>query len=72
MKVNVGLKILVEEALVPFETALDAVSLNPMRYLKMDDHKGRIKTGFDADIVVLNDDYFKAHSNNKKCNTRII
>ena len=28
-----------------------------MRYLNMDDHKGRIKVGFDADIVVLNDDY---------------
>ncbi len=57
LKVNEGLKILVEKALVPFETALDACSINPMRYLGMDDHKGRIKAGFDADIVVLNDDY---------------
>ena len=57
LKVNEGLKILVEKALVPFETAIDAVSLNPMRYLNMDDHKGRIRAGFDADIVVLNDDY---------------
>ena len=28
-----------------------------MRYLNMDDHKGRIKAGYDADIVVLEDDY---------------
>ncbi|MBR5341848.1 MAG: N-acetylglucosamine-6-phosphate deacetylase [Erysipelotrichaceae bacterium] len=57
LKVNEGIKILVEKALVPFETALDAASINPMRYLGLDDHKGRIKAGFDADIVVLNDDY---------------
>ena len=57
LKVNEGLKILVEKALVPFEIALDAASINPMRYLNMDDHKGRIKAGFDADIVILNDDY---------------
>ncbi|MBR4421248.1 MAG: amidohydrolase family protein, partial [Erysipelotrichaceae bacterium] len=52
-----GLKILVEKALVPFETALDACTINPMRYVGMDDHKGRLITGFDADIVVLEDDY---------------
>ena len=57
LKVNDGIKILVEKALVPFETAIDAASINPMRYLGLDDHKGRIKAGFDADIVVLNDDY---------------
>ncbi len=57
LKINEGLKILVEKALVPFEVALDAATINPMRYLNMDDHKGRIKVGFDADIVVLNDDY---------------
>ena len=57
LKVNEGLKILVEKALVPFEVALDAATINPMRYLHLDDHKGRIKAGFDADVVVLNDDY---------------
>ena len=57
LKVNEGVRILVEKALVPFETAIDAASINPMRYLNMDDHKGRIKAGFDADIVVLDDDY---------------
>ena len=57
LKVNEGIKVLVEKALVPFNVAIDAASINPMRYLHMDDHKGRIKAGYDADIAVLNDDY---------------
>lgn len=57
LRINQGLKILVEEASVPFEDALMAVSINPIRYLGMDDHKGLIRTNYDADIVVLNDDY---------------
>ena len=57
LKFNEGLKILVEKALVPFEIAINAVSCNPCKYLKIDDHKGYIRTGYDADIVVLNDDY---------------
>ena len=57
LKFNEGLRILVEEANVPFEQAINSVSRNPMMYLRMDDHKGYIKTGYDADIVVLNDDY---------------
>ena len=57
LKFNEGLRILVEEANVPFEIAINAVSRNPIKYLRMDDHKGYIKTGYDADIVVLNDDY---------------
>ena len=57
LKFNEGLKILVEKALVPFEIAINAVSTNPCKYLKIDNHKGYIRTGYDADIVVLNDDY---------------
>ena len=57
LKFNEGLKILVEKALVPFEIAINAVSCNPCKYLKIDNHKGYIRTGYDADIVVLNDDY---------------
>jgi len=57
LKFNEGLKILVEKALVPFEYAINAMSINPCKYLKIDDHKGRIKAGYDADITVLNDDY---------------
>ena len=57
LKFNEGLRILIEEALVPQEDAINAVSLNPMKYLRLDDHKGKIKADYDADIVVLNDDY---------------
>lgn len=57
LKFNEGLRILVEEALVPQEIAINAVSLNPMKYLHLDDHKGKIRTNYDADLVVLNDDY---------------
>ncbi len=31
--------------------------LNPARLLKMDDRKGKIMAGYDADLVVLNRDY---------------
>lgn len=57
LKINEGLKILVEYCQVPFDIALASCTCNPMRYLKMDDHKGYIKAGYDADIVILNDDY---------------
>jgi len=57
LKVNEGIKLLVEKALVPFEDAIDAASINPCKYIGIDDHKGRIRYGYDADIVVLNDDY---------------
>ena len=57
LKINEGIKLLVERALVPFEDAIDAATINPMKYIGMDDHKGAIRYGYDADIVVLNDDY---------------
>lgn len=57
LKVNEGLKVLVEKALVPFDTAINSCTINPARLLKMDDRKGKLVTGYDADMVVLNDDY---------------
>lgn len=57
LKMNQGLRILVEEALIPFETALNSCTLNPARCLGVDDRKGRLTAGYDADIVVLGDDY---------------
>ena len=36
----------------PFEDALRMVTVNPARCLGIDDRKGRIKTGYDADIVI--------------------
>lgn len=54
---NRGLKILVEEAMVPFDTALNSCTINPARCLGVDDRKGRIAAGLDADLVRLADDY---------------
>ena len=54
---NRGLKILVEEAMVPFDAALNSCTINPARCLGVDDRKGRIAAGLDADLVRLADDY---------------
>lgn len=54
---NRGLRILVEDALVPFDAALNSCTLNPARCLGVDDRKGKLVSGFDADIVVLDDNY---------------
>jgi N-acetylglucosamine-6-phosphate deacetylase len=57
LNMNMGLKILVEEAMVPFDTALNSCTINPARCLRVDDHKGRLAAGYDADFVVLSDSY---------------
>jgi len=57
LNVNKGLQILVEKALVPWQTAINSVTINPARLINVDDRKGTIQTGKDADLVVLNDDY---------------
>jgi N-acetylglucosamine-6-phosphate deacetylase len=57
LQMNQGLRILIEEAGVPRETAIHACTLNPARCLGVDDRKGRICAGYDADLVVLEDDY---------------
>ncbi len=57
LSMNRGLKILVEDALVPFDAAVNSCTLNPARYLGVDNRKGRIAAGCDADLVVLEDDY---------------
>lgn len=54
---NRGLKILVEQALIPFDAALNSCTLNPARCLGVDDRKGKLAAGYDADIVVLADNY---------------
>lgn len=57
LRVNQGLKVLVEKALVPWDTAINSCTINPARMLGIDDRKGKLVAGHDADIVVLNDDY---------------
>lgn len=36
--------------------ALQTVTLTPARLLQLDDHKGRLAPGFDADLVLLTPD----------------
>lgn len=57
LSVIAGLKNLVEKAEVPFEFAINAITSNPARLLRVDDRKGRIAAGYDGDLVVLSDDY---------------
>ena len=57
LRLNEGLRILVEEALVPFNYAINACTINPARCLGVDGRKGSIRVGMDADIVVLEKDY---------------
>ena len=57
LKVNEGLKVLVEKAMIPWDYAINSCTLNPARYLNVDDRKGKLVAGYDADNVVLNDDY---------------
>lgn len=57
LKLNDGLRILVEEAMVPFNYAINSCTINPAKCLGIDDRKGSIMVGKDADIVVLDTDY---------------
>ena len=65
LRINEGLKVLVEKALVPFDYALNACTINPARLLGVDNRKGKLVAGYDADIVVLNDDYSVAQTYTK-------
>ncbi len=57
LKMNKGLQILIEDALVPVNYAINACTSNPARCLHVDDRKGTIGIGYDADLVVLDKDY---------------
>lgn len=52
-----SLRVLIEEALVPVNYAINACTKNPADLLGLSDSKGRIKVGCDADITVISDDY---------------
>ncbi len=57
LHVNKGLQILVEKAMIDFQSAINACTINPATLIGVEDRKGSIQTGKDADLVVLNDDY---------------
>lgn len=57
MKINEGLRNLIEYANVPLESAINSCTINPATLLGLDDHLGKIQANYDADLVVLDDDY---------------
>ena len=56
LKVNQGLKVL-EEAGVPWLSAINSCTINPATLLGVNDRKGSIQADKDADLVVLADNY---------------
>lgn len=58
LQLNRGLYNMVEKAMVPFRSALKSCTINPARLLGLDDRKGKLQRGYDADIVVLEDNYY--------------
>lgn len=57
LRMNQGLKVLVEKAMIPWDYAINSCTINPARLLKLEDRKGKLVAGYDADVVVLNDEY---------------
>lgn len=57
LRMNDGLRILIEKALVPVHVAINSCTKNPAACLRIDDRKGSIGVGMDADLVVLDRDY---------------
>lgn len=57
LRLNKGLQIVIEKALVAPAAAINSCTINPARLLGVDDRKGRLVAGYDADIVVLDDNY---------------
>ena len=57
LRVIDGLRVLIEDALVPIESAINSCTKNPAEMLGFGDRKGKLKVGYDADFVVINSDY---------------
>ncbi|AGC68969.1 N-acetylglucosamine-6-phosphate deacetylase NagA [Thermoclostridium stercorarium subsp. stercorarium DSM 8532] len=57
LKMNEGVKFLVERCSVSVENAILAATLNPARVLGVENRKGQIRYGNDADLTVLDYDF---------------
>ena len=58
LTMNVALKTFIEKTpKCPILDAIKMVSLNPARLLKMDDKKGSIEEGKDADLILVDDEF---------------
>lgn len=53
--INKGVDNLHRKARLPLVTAINAATINPAKYLGVDDRKGSIEVGKDADLVVCNE-----------------
>lgn len=47
---------MVEKANMPIEKAVKLITTNPAKFMKINSHKGDIKIGMDADLVIFNKD----------------
>ena len=57
VRMNKALQVLIEKANVPVDLAINSATANPARLLGVDDRKGSLTAGHDADIAVLDDNY---------------
>lgn len=57
MKMNDGIRYLIETAGVDEVSAINSVTTNPASLLKLDQRIGCIRPGYDADITILGNDY---------------
>ena len=57
LKINEGLRHLIREYGIDPAAAINACTINPARMLQIDGTTGRIRTGYNADLTVLDDDY---------------
>lgn len=57
LRMNEGIRLLVEGGSVSIENAILSATLNPAKVLHLEDKKGQIKYGNDADFVVLDSDF---------------
>lgn len=48
---------LVKQAKLPLVTAINSVTANPARLLKVDEQKGFLQEGYDADITIVDQDF---------------
>ena len=55
LRTNVGVRNIIEKVGLSWDWAIAAASTNPARLLKLDDRKGYLRVGYDADLVVLDD-----------------
>lgn len=56
LTMNIATKTLIETTGINFEDAIKMSTINPARFLGIDNCKGLIKVGYDADLILINKD----------------